>query len=133
MKKTVIAALLAVLALAGCKKNKTEKPLDITGTWNLTGIETKAVQIGDETVDVYVEFVSDNTFNLYQMIGQGRYVQYDGTWALDGTTLTGAYTDGTAWGSSYEVSVADGTLVLSCDGEVYTYTAAEIPADLPVV
>lgn len=76
-------------------------------------------------------FNEDNTFQLYQMIGQGRYTGYSGTWTLTETTLDGKYSDGKAWGSSYEISQNDdrSTLTLSTAGEDYNYVKCrEIPA-----
>ena len=107
----------------GCKK---EKPvaLDITGTWTLMDIQTKAAQIGDETVEVVIIFNADNTFSLSQMIGYGRPVVYSGTWLLDGTRLSGKYSDGKAWGAAYEVSREGDVLTMTPDvagAESYIY------------
>ena len=106
--------------------------MNVTGCWSLTSVETKAA-IGTTEVQVYIEFASDKTFSLYQMLGEGRYSHFSGTWKLAGKTLDGTYSDGKAWGSSYEAS-KDGanTLVLtSGTGEVSTYTKIDaIPAEV---
>lgn len=127
-----IAALAAAVVLsAACgKQPKAPKALDITGEWNLIRIETKSAQIGDQTVDVYIAFEADKTFNMYQMLGAGRYKAFSGTWTLMETTLSGRYSDGSAWGSTYEVSVDGNTMVLTGNGEIDTYTRRSIPASV---
>ncbi len=131
--KNMIAALAVLVAFAACGGDKDEKPLDITGEWNLVDVQTKSATLGDQTVDVYISFSVDKSFTMYQMIGTGRYRKYSGTWILSGTTLTGKYSDGKQWGSSYEVelSSSDTRLTLTSDsGEVDTYQKASIPADV---
>lgn len=131
--KNMIVALAALVALTACGGSKEEKPLDITGEWNLVNVQTKAATLGGQTVDVYISFSSDKSFTMYQMIGAGRYHKYSGTYLLDGTTLSGKYSDGKQWGSSYEVelSSSDSQLTLtSGSGEVDTYKKASIPSDV---
>ena len=121
----IAASAAALLSLCGC--GKTDKPLDITGEWNLNRIETKSAILGDQTVDVYVSFKSDNTFDMYQMLGTGRYRAFSGTWTLVDKTLSGKYSDGSAWGSRYEVSKDDNVLTLTTETEIDTYTRKNIP------
>lgn len=131
--KNMIAALAALVAFTACGGSKEEKPLDITGEWNLVNVQTRSATFGDQTVDVYISFSGDRSFTIYQMIGTGRYRRYSGTWLLSGTALTGQYSDGSHWGSSYEVelSSAGSRLTLTSDsGEVDTYQKASIPADV---
>ena len=126
LKNIVLA--FAVLAAAVSRGKKAEKPLDITGEWNLTRVETKATTIGDQTVDVYVSFASDKSFEIYQMLGTGRYRKFSGTWTLTEKTLDGKYSDGTQWGSSYEVEISADVMTLSsASGEVSTYKKSSIP------
>ena len=132
MKKILaFAALMAGLLLTSCKEK--EDPLNIIGTWSLKTVQTKAASMGGTSVDVYIVFNEDNTFSLYQKIGgAGRYTSFTGTWSLLETTLTGKYSDGKQWGSSYEVSQDKErtTLVLSSPGEEYSYAKASLPAEL---
>ncbi len=127
MKVKTIASALAVLVISvSCGKK--EKALDITGEWNLVALETRAASIGDQTVDVYISFMSGGTFEMYQMLGAGRYRKYSGTWTLTGSTLAGKYSDGTQWGSSYEVEKEDDVMKLSsASGETGTYKKSSIP------
>lgn len=130
MRKVISMLLIgASFILAGCgngngEGGKEKNPLDITGTWELTGIEiTKAAQLGDETIEVVITFNADKTFSLSQILGAGRPKEFSGTWTLTETTLTGKYANGKAWGSSYEVSVENGTLTMTPESgaERYTY------------
>lgn len=125
--KNIVLAFAVLAAVVSCGK-KGEKSLDITGEWNLTRVETKATTIGDQSVDVYVSFASDNTFEIYQMLGTGRYRKFSGTWTLTEKTLDGKYSDGTLWGSTYEVEIAEDVMTLSsASGEVSTYIKSSIP------
>jgi hypothetical protein len=130
MKRFISMLLIgASFILAGCGNGngdggKENQPLDITGTWELTGIEvTKSAQLGDETIEVVITFNADKTFTLSQIIGDGRAKDFSGTWALTETTLTGKYENGKAWGSSYQVSIENAvlTMIPESGAEKYTY------------
>lgn len=122
--------ILLALSLSGCKKEA--KPLNITGEWNLTKIETRSTTLGGQTVDVYISFTSDNKFELYQMLGTGRYKKHSGTWTLTDKVLNGKYANGSSWGSSYEVAVDANSLTLTStsSGEVDTYKKTTIPSSV---
>ena len=126
MKRIINILLIgAALILSACGEGgKESKALDITGTWELTGIEiTKAAQLGSETIEVSITFNPDKTFSLSQILGAGRAQEYSGTWQLTEKTLTGKYSNGKAWGSSYEVSVENSTLTMvpESGAEAYIY------------
>ena len=124
--KNIVLAFAVLAAVVSCGKK--EKSLDITGEWNLTRVETKSTTIGDQSVDVYVSFASDKSFEIYQMLGTGRYRKFSGTWTLTEKTLDGQYSDGTLWGSTYEVEIAEDVMTLSsASGEVSTYKKSSIP------
>lgn len=135
MIRVIAAMAAAACMLCSCGGSKTETPLDITGEWRLSDVSTKAAVIGEENVDVYLSFSSDKKFTMYQMIGQGRYSCFNGTWTLGGNVLNGVYADGAAWGGSYEVSLSsDKTqLVLVSAGplrEADTYIRTDIPQEV---
>lgn len=128
----LVAALLsALVSFSSCKKE--EKTLDVKGEWELTDVKmsTKSALVGAETVTVYVKFSEDGTFAMYQMVGDGRFVTFSGSWKLAGSTLSGTYADGTSWASAYEVSVEKSTLTMTTeDGlDVFVYKACTIPYD----
>ena len=117
-------AAAAAILLTACSTAKEEKALDITGTWDLINIEaTKSAQLGEEIVSVELTFKSDNTFSIKQTLGAGRETSYEGTWQLTGNVLNGKYSNGKAWGSSYEVNVENSTLTMVPESktEIYSY------------
>lgn len=131
--KNMIVALAALVVFTACGGSKEDMPVDITGEWNLVNVQTKSATLGGQTVDVYISFSSDKSFTMYQMIGAGRYHKYSGTYLLDGTTLSGKYSDGKQWGSSYEVELSSSNSQLtltSGSGEVDTYKKTTIPSDV---
>jgi hypothetical protein len=143
MNRTLYLLALALLlpVFAGCEKTPVPEPTpDCVGEWQLSQIETRNVSYSGETVDVYVAFLETSkedgsvvrSFELYQMIGQGRYRKYTGTWKLEGNILSGTYSSKKAWGSTYEVSVDGATLKLTSvvSGEVDTYRRITIPENV---
>lgn len=122
-----------MVSACGDKGSDSKKGLDITGQWELIDIETKAVQIGEAEIEVYIEFNKDNTFNLWQMIGAGRFEKMTGTWTLNQNVLSGKYSDGKAWGANYEVGIESGNLVMTetkQDIQTYIYRKCTIPSDI---
>lgn len=131
MRKFVLLLLLFPLAFVSCKKENTDKALDISGEWQLCEIETKAAEIGGVTVDVYLKFAGDGSFELYQMVGQGRFRYRSGSYSLSGSELSGKYSDGTAWSASYEVSLDRDSLKLSSIGSPLVETDSYIRCQIP--
>lgn len=140
MKKIFKYALSAVLTTVcglslvscnGASDNKEENPIDVTGEWELSKVETKSVKIGDESVTVYVKF-DRGTFTLYQVLGKGRPRKYTGTYTLSDNLLSGKYSDGSNWGSSYTVSASGSTLNLAQTGgkEIDSFRKTTIPQDI---
>lgn len=138
MKKLfALAAVLLTIAACGGKDNPdTPSPtpgggggggsttkLDVTGSWELSNVETK-VSVGSVNVSVYISFTSDGNFTLYQKIGEGRYTRFTGTYTVSADNkLSGKYSNNAAWGP-YTVAMASGKLTLTSAGgkEVDTYT-----------
>lgn len=138
MKKLfALAAVLLTIAACGGKDNPdTPSPtpgggggggsttkLDVTGSWELSGVETK-VSVGSVNVSVYISFTSDGSFTLYQKIGEGRYTRFTGTYTVSADNkLSGKYSNNAAWGP-YTAAMASGKLTLTSAGgkEVDTYT-----------
>ena len=129
MKKLllILAALMAITA-TGCKKD--ENPIDCKAT--LPG-EWHCMPEGLDS-EVYASFEENGNFDLYQRLGEGRYRHYTGTWTCEGNTLSGSYSDGNAWGSSYQMAFTDeNTMVLTAlngSEEKMTYLRESIPSDV---
>ena len=127
----IFVALLLVVT-PGCKKNGSEATTatKLVGQWHCIAEELNVA----EDIDVYVEFMADKSFNLYQKIGQGRHRHFTGTWSVSGDVLSGLYADGSEWGSSYtvEFSGMDAMKLTAKNGskEVMTYTRETIPTEV---
>ena len=129
-QRLLLAIFAALCLLAGCKKTD-DKPAgpSCIGEWQLSEVAVKSVTYAGQEVDVYIAFLENGRFELYQMVGQGRYRKFTGTWNLDGTVLSGKYASKKDWGSSYEVTQNGDNLELtsSVSGEVDTYKKTTIP------
>lgn len=127
----MLCLTLALCLMTSCHEREEEKVLDITGSWTLVDlyeVGTRAVSIGSYDIDVTLVLtagstLTEGTFDLSQTVGEGRARNFSGTWTLAETTLSGNYSDGTPWGSSYEVVLSDdkSQLTLTSKGEVYVY------------
>ena len=134
--RLMFAVLVTALAFSSCGKDNPgggdggwTGEGSVTGTWHLAGWNSL------QTADVYLSLENDGTFDLYQRIYSPYYEHYDGTWHLDGNTLGGTYSDGTAWAGTYSVSFSgDGDrmqLVLNGDSsDTSVFTRSEIPDEI---
>lgn len=125
MKKYLILTLVFISALfGGCKKTTPTETFDITGSWELVKVETKAASVGGQTVSVYVSFGKDGTFALYQQLGEGSFKSFNGTYSYTSGRLSGKYADGNSLGSDYAVEGSADTMTLttSTGAEVDTYS-----------
>lgn len=59
--------------------------------------------------DLYIKFNTNATFTILQRTEMNGYRQYTGTYTLDkeNSVLSGVYSDGERWGSSYKYSFDD--------------------------
>lgn len=139
MKRFYTMAALLLLSLsflsANCHHDPQEDPLVIDGQWQITQFSTKTVNIGDQPVDIYINFISGGSFEMYQMLGTGRYRKFTGTWNLTDKLLSGSYSDGQPWASTYEVSMDEARTLLTLTStatpqEVSTYRKQTIPQDV---
>lgn len=128
MKKLLymLAALTLILA-TGCTKEdkKVDYKSAIVGQWHCAPADMDA--------DIYVEFEKEGDFALYQQLGEGRYRKYTGSWTNAENILSGTYTDGTPWGSSYQMAFNGDTMTLTAQNgsnEVMTYVKQSIPDEV---
>ena len=118
----LIFATFVALGLASC--TKTDKNLErLSGEWYWQGTEEGV------SIEVYLAFQTDNTFDLFQKIGAGAFRHYTGTYTYDGQTLSGVYSDKTPWKYSYEAKVDGNNLTMNYIGEdvSITYVKKTIP------
>lgn len=127
MKKSIFILIALVLIATGCRK---DKPVDyaklVIGEWHCVPETFEA--------DIYLAIDEAGTFDLYQQIGDGRHRHYSGEWDLDGTTLSGTYSNGDNWGSEYQVSFSGGNTMslkaLNGSEEVMKYSREVIPSEV---
>lgn len=128
--KKILYILSALLILASCNKDKGGDKTELTaenlyGDWRSTSLPI--------TGEIYICFLEDSTFELYQQIGEGSHRLYQGTWALEGSLLTGKYNDGEDWAAAYNVAIADNVLTMTSNNdaaEVSVYEKSEVPAEV---
>lgn len=131
-------AFISIAAVSSsCNKEDGNGASILAGEWKLT--EIGGVQASDLAkdeiggLDLYLSFDAAGNFETFQRLGGSqRYVRYSGTYSVSGSTATGLYSDGTAWGADYGVSLeGDGTtLVMSANGEDCRYTKTSIPEEV---
>lgn len=123
--KRIAYIIIAALAVISCGKNEDTQTLEqsLCNEWHSTSLTIQA--------DIYLDFNSDKTFEMFQQIGQGAYRLYRGTWKLDGDVLSGKYNDGESWAAKYKISVSGNVLKMlaeNCDAEESEFASATIPA-----
>lgn len=100
-------AMLMLLALTGCGEKEGGKGVKFAGEWQL-------VQWNDATPEfnVYIDFNSDGTFEIYQQVWSFDYELFTGKYVITGDVMTGTYADGSNWACGYRVNVVDGQLYM---------------------
>lgn len=134
MRKTIyiVLAALGLCLFAGCgssdKENVSPVVKQLAGEWQLKSWTSEQPQ----DFDIYLSFATDLTFQIYQKIEKVGYQKYTGSYQVDNDTLTGRYSDGKSFGSSYEISFNESgnTLTLTSATnitEVSVYERTTIP------
>ncbi len=105
----------------------------VVGEWHLS--EWSGIAPGDFDFDAYIALNEDRSFSIYQKVEQLKYQLYTGTYSVTNTILSGVYTSGSNWGSSYTASLdADNrtlTLVSSTGvTETSVYVRESIPSNV---
>ena len=135
--KIFCVALASLALLSGCSKsddggnnnNNSNGNGAIVGQWHLISWSTLS------SADVYLSFTDNGAFEIYQRVYSPLYVHYNGTYTYSGDVLSGLYSDGKPWGSSYEVTFqSDGrrmTLTSTVSGsDVAVFEQATIPDEI---
>ncbi len=139
MGKSTIYIIMAVAALLlpSCGKSpEAEDPEQrsgsVVGRWHMVSWSS----LTSDEADVYISFGEDGRFDLYQRVYTPYYVHYDGTYSQQGDIVTGTYSDGTSWNTSYVASfnaeMTRMTLTGSTDGaDIAVYDSISgIPEDV---
>ncbi len=131
--KLFLVAAIALVSFAACGGDDTEGPTPgpnggtVVGQWQLTDYS------GVQGIAVYVEFKADGAFDLYQRLDTSAYEHFTGSYKYDGSKLTGKYSDGIDWATSYKVSFSGDNMTLTGEsGDVSVYTKTTIPVDVTV-
>ena len=97
----------------------------IVGQWHSTSLSADG--------DIYLSLTKNNTFELYQQIGEGRHRLYRGTYHFENDILTGKYNDGESWATAYEITISDKSLTMVSKNdaaEQSLYSKKDIPAEV---
>lgn len=127
----LFAATLLVFCGACSDDDEPAINTDIVGEWHLTTWN----QSSPADFDVYMEFLSDGRFNIYQKVETSLYVKYSGDYIASDSRLSGRYSDGVSWGSDYTYELSDdgNTLTMTSNtdnAEVSVYTKTPIPGQV---
>lgn len=102
----------------------------IAGSWQLTQWRG-----AEPSFDVYLSISEDGVVTLWQKIDSRLWELYYSVVEYENDTIRGEYTDGTMWGTSYHVAVADDTMTWTDTTDatdISVYTRAELPEDIGV-
>ena len=94
----IVAALALLMAGCGGSDKKKEEAPRYDG-WMLTRWNGGTELSGK----VFLQLNEDMTFALYQCIDTPGYLKLTGTYVKEGQILSGRYSDGTPWESSYAI------------------------------
>lgn len=102
---------------------------DIAGTWRL------AEWRGEEpSFDVYLDIKADGIVTLWQRITTREWELYYSSVSIDDSIISGVYSDGVAWSTSYGISLGEDSMTwvaTNDSSDVSVYVPAELPTDLP--
>lgn len=132
MKRTayMIIAILAAVVFSACQKTDTiDSP--VIGDWHLVNWMSES----QEDFDVYISFMNDGSFRMYQKVESSAFVEYTGTFTVTASEISGTYSDGLPWSSSYSYSLSEDNSVLTMtsktpNAEVSVYERSEIPSEV---
>ena len=135
-------ALTLLIAMVGCEKggddkvdggNSPFKPVAVTelaekivGKWEL---KQYAGQPAD--FDVFIDFRADATYELYERTYGHTFKFIEGTYTLDGDSLTGVYVTGDEWNNNYTIKIAENPARLRLYEESGVYAEYEAVDELP--
>ena len=106
MRKTIyiVLAALGLCLFAGCGSSDKEKvsptAKQLVGEWQLKTWTGETPQ----DFDIYLSFGADNTFEIYQRLAEVKYQKFTGSYQVQNDVLSGKYSGGKNFGSTYDIS-----------------------------
>lgn len=135
----IFVAILALCAFAACEPDNnggnngggtTDNGWSDSGSHVGEWVLTKWNDSQDLPFGVYLRLNADNTFDLYQHTANVLWVHYSGTYSLNGSTLSGVYSDGESWATDYTIKYNNNEpkqIMLTSTDNVGIYTETTIP------
>lgn len=134
----IFVAILALCTFAACEPNNGNNGGGgVDNLWSDSGspvgewVLTKWNGSDELPFGVYMRLNEDNTFDLYQHTSNVLWVHYTGTYSLNGTTLSGVYSDGENWAKSYTIMYSKQAepkqIMLHSSNDEGIYTETTIP------
>ena len=134
----ILVAILTLCTFAACEPNSGNNGGGgVDDVWSDNGspvgewVLTEWNSSRDLPFGIYLQLNEDNTFDLYQHTTDVLWVHYTGTYSLNGNTLSGVYSDGESWATSYTIKyskVAEPKqILLTSPDNKGIYTATTIP------
>ena len=103
----------------------------IAGTWHLTEWRGAA-----PSFEVYIDITEDGVVTLWQKIEHRAWECYYSSAAIEDGIISGVYSDGVAWGTSYYISTTQSSMVwvdVADATDISVYTRSELPEGLTEV
>lgn len=98
---------------------------DIAGSWRLT--EWRGTE---PSFDVYLLITEDGVITLWQRIESREWEQFISVVGFENGIISGEYSDGVAWSTSYSVALGDNTMTwidTTDSTDISIYTRSELP------
>ena len=103
----------------------------IAGTWHLT--EWRGAT---PSFEVYIDVTEEGVVTLWQKIEYRAWECYYSSAAIEDGIISGVYSDGVAWGTSYYISTTQNTMTwvdINDATDISVYTRSELPEGLTAV
>lgn len=125
----ILVIFATVMAFTSCKPEDVRFKESLVGDWHFEGEENGV------TIDVWLSFSDDDTFKMYQLVGEGAYWSSTGKYYYDlqKGIISGRYSDQTPWAHDYQFDVESGRLTLTPVGNeapATVYRREAIPAEV---
>lgn len=100
----------------------------ISGSWKLN--EWRGTT---PNFEVYLEIEEDGSVALWQKIAIREWSHYTSSATLEGDTISGVYSDGIAWSTSYNIALEEDTMTWTSSSDandISLYVRATLPEEL---